>query len=218
MAKKTIQLWVGAAAIAGVLAAGSAVAATPRPATPPGGSVPAVAIPLRAILSASQVPGIQVASTATGRFLGALLRSGSGSRGERPNFSWRFFWAIGVQNTTGPITGVEIRSGEVSATASSVFLTLCSPCNVTSAAGAGIAGTTLVGGTLPSLTQAQVTALRTANLYVNVATAANPAGELRGPITRRSPVTSGAPPNNRQPNPIKPGQANKIPVIAVPSG
>ncbi len=211
MAKKTIQLWVGAAAIAGVLAAGSAVAATPRPATPPGGSVPAVAIPLRANLSASQVPSLQVASTATGRFLGALVRGGfSGSRGERPNFSWGLFWAIGVQNTTGPITGVEIRSRGVSATASSVFLKLCGPCNVASAASAGIAGTTLVAGTLPNLTQAQVTALRTADLFVNVATAANPAGELRGPITRRSPVTSSAPPNNKIPGPLKPGPPNKV--------
>jgi hypothetical protein len=99
----------------------------------------------------------------------------------------------------------------VSATASSVFLKLCGPCNVASAATAGTAGTTLVGGKLPNLTQAQVTALRTADLYVNVATAANPAGELRGPITRRAPVTSGAPPNNRIPAPIKPGPANDIP-------
>ncbi len=211
MGKKTIQLWVGAAAIAGILAAGSAVAATPGPAKPPGGSVPAVAIPLRANLSATQAGTLQVASTATGRFLGALVRGGFSGRGARPNFSWGLFWAIGVQNTTGPVTGVEIRSGEVSATASSVFLTLCSPCNVTSAASAGIAGTTLVGGKLPNLTQAQVTALRTADLYVNVATAANPAGELRGPITRRAPVTSGAPPNNRIPAPIKPGPANDIP-------
>ena len=133
------------------------------------------------------------------------------ARGERPNLSWGLFWAIGVQNTTGPITGVEIRSGEVSATAGSVFLKLCSPVQRRgSAASAGIAGRLLVGGTLQNLTQAQVTALRTADLFVNVATAANPAGELRGPITRRSPVTSGAPPNNRIPNPIKPGPPGKI--------
>jgi hypothetical protein len=94
-----------------------------------------------------------------------------------------------------------------------VFLKLCSPCNVASAASAGIAGAgvTLVGGRIPNLTQEQLNALRRADLFVNVMTAANPAGELRGPITRRSPVTTSAPPNTRQPNPIKPGPANDIP-------
>jgi hypothetical protein len=210
--KKTVQLWVGAAAIAGILAAGSAVAAPPQPPAKPGAGAPAVAIPLRATLSASQVASLQVASTASGRFLGALIRSGFTSRGggERPNFSWGLFWAIGVQNTTGPITSVEIRSGEVSATAGPVFLTLCSPCNLMSAAATGVAGTTLAAGTIRNLTQEQLTALR-ADLYVNVTTAANPAGELRGPITRRSPVTTSAPPNNKIPNPIKPGPPQKIP-------
>ena len=76
-------------------------------------------------------------------------------------------------------------------------------------AAAASAGANLLAGKIQNLTPQQVTALRTADLYVNVATAANPAGELRGPITRRSPVTSGAPPNNRMPNPIKPGPPNK---------
>ncbi len=208
MARKTLHLWIGAAALVALLAAGSAVAVMPKPPAKPGGGAPAVAIPLRASLSAAQVPSLQATSTATGRFLGALVRGGFSGRGERPTVSWGLFWAIGVQNTTGPITGVEIRSGEVTATASSVFLTLCSPCNM--AANAASAGQTMLGGRLPNLTQQQVTALRTADLYVNVTTAANPAGELRGPITRRSPVTSAAPPNNRQPNPLKPGSPGKV--------
>jgi CHRD domain len=182
----------------------------PKPPTKPGAGAPAVAVPLRANLSAGQVPSLQTTSTATGRFIGALVRPGFSRRGERPTASWGLFWAIGVQNTTGPVTGIEIRSGGVSATAASVFLQLCSPCNAASAASAGIAGTTLVSGKVPNLTQAQVTALRTADLFVNVATAANPAGELRGPITRLSPVTTGAPPNTRQPIPIKPGPPAKV--------
>ena len=197
-----------------MLAAGSAVAALPIPskgaAGAPGGGAPAVAIPLRANLSASQVPSLQVASTATGRFLGALIRAGFGAKGQRlPDLSWGLFWVINVQNTTGPVTGVEIRSGGVTAAAAPVFLTLCSPCNSVSASAAS-AGTNLLTGKIQNLTPQQVTALRTADLYVNVATAANPAGELRGPITRRSPVTSGAPPNNRIPNPIKPGKPGTV--------
>jgi len=214
VAKKTVQLWVGAAAITAVLAAGSAVAATPRPpAKQPGVGAggPAVAVPLRATLSAGQVASLQVASTASGRFLGALIRSGfTGRSGERPHLSWGLFWAIGVQNTTGPVTSVEIRSGEVSAAAGPIFLTLCSPCSAKSAAAAGSAGTTLLGGAIRNLTQEQLNTLRKADLYVNVATGANPAGELRGPITRRSPVTTSAPPNNRIPNPIKPGKPGTV--------
>jgi hypothetical protein len=217
VARKALHLWIGAATVAAVLAAGSAVAALPIPSKGAGGAtgggVPAIAIPLRANLSASQVASLQVTSTATGRFLGALTRGGFVARGggERPNFSWGLFWAIGVQNTTGPITSVEIRSGEVRAAAAPVFLSLCSPCNVMNASAAGIPGTTLVSGKIRNLTQEQVTALRKAELYVNVTTVANPAGELRGPITRRSPATSGAPPNNRMPNPIKPGPPNRVP-------
>jgi hypothetical protein len=194
-----------------MLAAGSAVAVMPKPPTKPGAGAPAVAIPLRANLSASQVPSLQATSTATGRFLGVLVRAGFSGRSERPNLSWSLGWAIGVQNTTGPVTGVEIRTGEVgAASASSVFMTLCSPCTAASAAAAGAPGTNLVGNAVRNLTQEQLNTLRRADLFVNVTTAANPAGELRGPITRRSPVTSGAPPTNRMPNPIKPGKPGTV--------
>ena len=217
VAKKTVHLWVGAVAIAGVLSVGSAVAAISPPSKKGGagaGAGPAIAIPLSADLSAAQVPSLQVASTASGRFLGALTRAGfSGQRGDRPNLSWGLFWAIGVRNTTGPITSVEIRSGGVSAAAAGpVVFKLCGPCNSASAAAAGVNDTTLVSGTpLRNLTAEQVATLRRAELFVNVTTAANPAGELRGPITRRSPVTSGAPPNTRQPNPLKPGAPGNPP-------
>jgi hypothetical protein len=197
-----------------VLLAGSAVAALPIPskgaAGGTGGGAPAIAIPLRANLSASQVASLQVASTASGRFLGALIRSGFGAKGQRvPDLSWGLFWVISVQNTTGPVTGIEIRSGEISAAAAPVFLTLCRPCNLS--ASAASAGANYLTGKVTNLTQEQVTALRKAELYINVMTAANPAGELRGPITRRTPAPSAAPPNNRMPNPIKPGPPQRIP-------
>jgi CHRD domain len=197
-----------------VLLAGSAVAALPIPskgaAGATGGGAPAIAIPLRANLSASQVASLQVASTASGRFLGALIRSGFGAKGQRvPDLSWGLFWVISVQNTTGPVTGIEIRSGEISAAAAPVFLTLCRPCNLS--ASAASAGANYLTGKVTNLTQEQVTALRKAELYINVMTAANPAGELRGPITRRTPAPSAAPPNNRMPNPIKPGPPQRIP-------
>jgi CHRD domain len=213
VARKTLHLWVGAVAVAAVLVAGSAVAALPIPSKGAGGGtgggVPAVAIPLRANLSASQVGSLQVASTASGRFLGALIRRGFTGRGDRPNFSWGLFWVVSVQNTTGPVTGIEIRSGGISAAAAPVFLTLCGPCSLS--ASAASAGANYLTGKVTNLTQEQVTALRKADLYVNVSTAANPAGELRGPITRRTPAPSAAPPNNRIPNPIKPGPPQNIP-------
>jgi hypothetical protein len=225
--RKNVHLWIAAAALAAALAAGSAVAAlqpgaqsaAPQsaaqqpPAKQPGASPPSIVIPLRASLSASHVASLQVASTATGRFIGGLIRGGVSAGGQRPNLSWSLFWAVGVTNTTGPVTGVEIRSGEASAAATgSLFLTLCSPCNnVSASAAGGVGATTLRGGTIRNLTQEQVNALRRSDLFVNVTTAANPAGELRGQITRRSPVTSSAPPNNRIPNPLKPGAPQKVP-------
>jgi hypothetical protein len=214
MPTKIVRRAVGVAAAVSVLAVGSAVAATPQPPTKPGAGAPAAVIPLRAILTAANVSHLEVASTATGRFVGGLFRSGSPQRGERPNFSWNLFWAVIASNTTGPITGVEIRSGEVSATAGDVFLKLCGPCNVTSAAAAAAVGggVTLTGGVIRNLTKEQVSALRTDELFVNVMTGANPSGELRGQVTRLKPVTTGAPPVTRMPNPIKPGPPLKVPL------
>ena len=206
MARKTVRLGVGVAALAAVIATASALAANPpaKPISGPGG--PGVVYTLRANLSASKVASLQVASTATGRFIGGVFRNGVPVRGERPTVTWNLFWAVGVTNTTGPITGVEIRKGEAgtSAAASSAFLTLCSPCNNISASAAGAAGTTLRGGVIRNLTPEQATALRRSDLFVSVMTAANPGGELQGQVTRPKPVTTAAPPNNRMPNPIKP--------------
>jgi hypothetical protein len=218
MPRSVIHRSLGLAAAVAVLAAGSAIAARPQPPAKPGAGAPSIAIPLRATLSASQVPSLSVASTATGRFLGALIRSGFGAKGERPNLSWGLFWALGVTNTTGPVTGVEIRSGDVSVASSSLFLKLCGPCTATSAASVGAPGTTLLSGKLPNLTSEQVATLRQGNLYVNVTTAANPSGELRGPITRSKPITSHAPPNTKMPNPLKPvpSGSKPAPPIKIP--
>jgi hypothetical protein len=214
--RKKAYLSIGATAVAATLAVGSAVSlaggssvtAQPTPPTRPGAGAPSIAIPLRANLSASQVSSLQVASTATGRFIGALGRGGGVSRTQRPNLSWSLFWVIAVKNTTGPVTGIEIRRGETNdvrgAVASGTFLTLCGPCRTANAA-AGSPTDSLLGGSVRNLTREQVSALRQGDLYVNVMTAANPAGELRGQITRRSPVTpTNAPPVNRMPNPLKP--------------
>ena len=165
--------------------------------------------PLFANLAATNVPSLQVASTATGQFIGGLGRGGIVSRGQPPNLSWSLFWVVGVRNATGPITGVEIRSGEVSAAAAPVVLTLCSPCKNTSAAAVGAPSGTVAAGSISNLTQEQQTTLRQSKLYVNVKTAANPAGELRGAITRRGQV-AGPLPNNRMPTPIKPGPPQPV--------
>ena len=90
-------LWIGAAALAAALAAGSALAATSLPrqssptqnappgpapgaAQPPTGTMPPLLLPLQAELSSRNVPTLQVASTATGRFIGVLGRASEASR------------------------------------------------------------------------------------------------------------------------------------------
>ncbi len=196
MARYAVHRWVGAAALAAVLAASSALAATPPPksAVPPGGSPPVVLIPLRAKLdSAHVVPALKVAvPAATGRFNGGLVRVVSLKRGERVTIAWSLFWSLSASSLTGPATAAQIHvggPGEIGP----VLVPLCGPCG------------SRAGGAVRNLTREQVTVLRSGNLYVNVQTAANPSGEIRGQVTRRPPVRPGdAPQPTGSPRPLKP--------------
>jgi CHRD domain len=227
--RRKAYLWIGAAALAAALAAGSALAATslprqssptqnappgpapPGPAKPPTETLPPLVVPLQAELSSRNVPTLQVASTATGRFIGALSRRGfTVKKGERPpNVSWGLFWVVAVERTTGPVTGVEIRAGNVRAAAGSTVISLCTPCKTTNS---------FVTGRVAPLTEAQLDALRSHSLFVNVMTGANPSGELRGQLARKTPKTTSPLPNTRMPHPLKPGQVQKITELAtIPS-
>ena len=164
--------------------------------------MPSVLIPLLAELSSRNVPTLQVASAATGRFIGALSRRGfTGTRGQRPaNVSWGLFWVVAVERTTGPVTGIEIRAGNVSAAAGPTVTSLCAPCKTTNS---------FVTGFVAPLTKEQLAALRTQTLFVNVMTGANPSGELRGQVTRKTPTTTSSP-NTKMPHPLKPSQVKKV--------
>jgi hypothetical protein len=131
-----------------------------------------------------------VASTATGGFIGVFGRGG-----------FTLFWVVAVERTTGPVTGIEIRAGNVSAAAGPTVLSLCAPCKATNS---------FVTGRVGPLTNEQLDVLRTRTLFVNVMTHANPSGELRGKLKRKTvtPTTTSSP-NTKMPHPLKPGQVQK---------
>jgi hypothetical protein len=100
---------------------------------------------------------------------------------------WRLVWSISESGLSGPITQAAIRVGRKGETGP-VLVALCAPCRPTNA-----------GGVPRTLTSAQATALRTSPLYVTVATAANPSGEIRGQITRSLPSRLAAPTSTNKP-------------------
>src|SRR5206468_667788 len=82
-------------------------------------------------------------------------------------------YSVTVQNLTGPPTASHIH--QAAAGVNGPVIVTLDPSPVT-----GTSGT--YSGTTSALTDAQVTALQTDGLYVNVHTAANPGGEIRGQI------------------------------------
>ena len=112
--------------------------------------------------AAQEVPkpkGVRVG--ATGTFAAGLVRSGSGGK-----LSWR----LTFQSLTGKATASHIHVG-VRGKAGAVRVALCGPCR------SGARGTANVNATT-------ITALLAGRTYVNVHTARNAAGEIRGQITR----------------------------------
>jgi CHRD domain len=162
----------------------------------------AVAYRLTATLTPGQeVPAVQAPTAAIGHFNGVLLRSGIGAARvgalagckvvtaprriglpTRLNCGgsivtmpgapgqWRLVWRLSVSGLSGPATGADLHMAPVGHAAPPAFA-LCGPCQSVS------------HGHMV-LTAGQASALATNAAYVNVDTAANPGGEIRGQIMR----------------------------------
>jgi hypothetical protein len=189
---------VGAALV--VVAVGAAVAAGTASASR--AAIHAAAYRLTATLTpAQEVPAVHAPANAGGHFDGVLIRSGIGAtrvaalagckvispprRSGLPNRiscggsvgtlpaapgQWRLFWRLSVSGLSGPATHADIHMAGVGHAAPPAFA-FCGPCQTVSRGhivlSAGLA-----------------TALGANAAYVNVDTAANPGGEIRGQITR----------------------------------
>jgi hypothetical protein len=134
----------------------------------------ATAIGLRASLNARQeVPTpVGVPAGARGRFVATLVRKGTGGT---------LFWRLTFSGLSGRATAAHVHRG-TPGRAGPVMIGLCGPCR------SGARGTAKVGART-------VRALLARGAYVNVHTAKNPAGEirgqvLRGPIVLRPPTTT----------------------------
>jgi hypothetical protein len=122
----------------------------------------AATLGLTARLDASQeVPKPRGGARARGSLAGGLVRSGTGR-----SLSWR----LTFQGLSGRAAASHIHLGK-RGKAGAVAVPLCGPCRP------GARGTA-------RLTAKTVTALLSGGAYVNVHTARNPAGEIRGQIAR----------------------------------
>ena len=104
---------------------------------------------------------------ATGTFTATVTKSGT---------TGTIVWRLRFANLTGRAAAAHIHIGQ-SGRAGPVAVSLCGPCR------SGVRGTS-------NLTRAVLTALEAGRAYVNVHTAKNPAGEIRGQI-RAVPLTIG---------------------------
>ena len=118
-----------------------------------------------------EVPKPRVSGVPRGTFAGGLVRNSAGGG--------RLSWRLSFQGLSGRATASHIhmaRRGK----AGPVAVALCGPCR------SGARGTATINGRT-------VTALLAGRAYVNVHTARNPAGEIRGQIARTQapPPTTG---------------------------
>jgi hypothetical protein len=197
---KRFRALVPLGAALAVVAVGIAVAAGTASASR--ADIHAAAYRLTATLTPGQeVPAVQAPTAAVGHFHGVLLRSGIGAakvaalagckvitpprRSGLPTRincggstvlmpaaagQWRLVWRLSVSGLSGPATGADIHMATAGHAAAPAFA-LCGPCQSVSQ-----------GRMVLSADQA--TALSTNAAYVNVDTAANPGGEIRGQIVR----------------------------------
>ena len=127
----------------------------------------ATTLSLTAKLNAAQeVPKPKAGAAARGTFAAGLVRSGAGG-----TLSWR----LTFQALSGKAGAAHVHLGK-RGKAGAVAVSLCGPCR------SGARGTA-------KLNAKTVKALLAGGAYVNVHTAKNPAGEIRGQVT-----TSSAPP------------------------
>jgi len=117
---------------------------------------------------------------ATGSFAGTAVVNASGGA--------KIAWQLKFSKLSGPAAAAHIHIGKVGK-AGNVMKALCGPCKN------GRKGTATV-------TKAQLATIKAGRAYVNIHTAANAAGEIRGQVKAKlGPSTGGSPP----PAPPPPG-------------
>ena len=191
-----LSMLVPLGAALALVATGLGVAATSA-------RVPAAGVRLAAQLTVAQeVPAVTAPAAAKGHFDAFLVRTGpgrtagvrslpSGCTFKRPPRSglpdrilcpgglvvtlpraagvrWMLAWRLTFSGLSGPATAAHVHLG-IQGHAGAVAIPLCGPC---SSPNRGVA----------SVTPAQATALLHAGSYVNVHSAQNPGGEIRGQI------------------------------------
>jgi hypothetical protein len=111
-----------------------------------------------AVLSGGQeIPKpVGVPSGATGKFTASVTGT-------------KITWKLTFSHLTGPASAAHIHAGK-KGVAGAVIVPLCGPCKTTTS-GSG------------KLTSAQLKAMKAGTTYVNVHTAKNPNGEIRGQVT-----------------------------------
>jgi hypothetical protein len=121
--------------------------------------------------AAQEVPKPRAGAAARGSFAGSLVRSSTGG-----TLSWR----LSFEGLSGRATASHIHLGR-RGKAGAVAVPLCGPCR------SGARGTATLNGKT-------VTALLAGGAYVNVHTARNAAGEIRGQIARSAAPAPTPPP------------------------
>jgi hypothetical protein len=116
------------------------------------------------LVSATLTPGADVpkpvgAPNAKGAFTGTYVENTKGGK---------FTWKLSYTALTGPAMAAHIHTGKPGVSGP-VTVPLCGPCT------SGKTGTV-------QISKAVITSLESGNSYVNVHTAKNPAGEIRGQV------------------------------------
>ena len=149
--------------------------------------MPSIAYKLTGQLSSTQMtpaPAAAVPANATGQFTGVLIRSQAGQTrlGGGPPV-WRLVWRLTYSGLSSAATSAQIHTGAQGASGPHIA-GLCGPC------------ATVAKGSM-ELTASQALTLLRGNAYVQVATANNPSGEIRGQIhrSRTLPVAQAATPS-----------------------
>jgi hypothetical protein len=103
----------------------------------------------------------------------------------------RLAWQLRFSKLSGAAAAAHIHTGKAGK-AGNVMVALCGPCK------SGKKGTA-------NVTKAQLATIKAGRSYVNIHTAKNPAGEIRGQVkAKKGPSTSGSPPPAPPPPPPPP--------------